>query len=717
MAQCRQKAILLRPFLIKSYWSVIGIASNTSLKSVFHRYYASSNKVDEDGLLNACDNLTKSLAFKDSSTCIKPAKLGWEGSSHAILLEKLENVLKDHQVDEAWETYKDFKRLYGFPEDSIMRQLITEFSYSLDSTWLCRAFDIVLSMSKEKSALPRLDVLTKLCLSLARAQMPSPTSVILRLMLQKNCFPPLDILGSVFLHMVKTEMGAILAANILTEICDLYEQLNESKSNFAKMIKPDTMLFNLILDACIRYQSSLKGQQIIELMAEVGVVADAHTIVIIAQIYEMNCMRDELKKYKRHIDVVSASLVSHYRQFYDSMLSLHFIFNDIDAASALIKDMYQHGESNPAREARKESCTIPIGSPNLKMGLKLHILPELLQKDTVIKVEGKPKLVLSKNGKLVLSSNAVTKLMREYKRCERINELSTLLNYIQSKLGSSDSHNLCHDVIDACIHLGWLQTAHDILDDLESEGSSLGQGSYVSLLTAYYNRKMFEEGDALVKQIRKAGMLTNLYNEMAIPRHGLEWEDESTLNFEKVRVAGKSDLVEAIIHDIKKEAKSIPPSTVIHELNSSIYFFMKAKMIGDAMKTYRRMQEMKIQPTVLTFAYLIGGYSSLGMYREITILWGDIKRNLEKSNSMVHRDLYESLLLNFIRGGYFERVLEVIAFMTQNRMYLDKWVCKCEFLKFHKDLYRSLKASNARNEVQMKRLEHVRAFRNWIRIN
>lgn len=451
-------------------------------------------------------------------------------------------------------------------------------------------------------------------------------------------------------------------------------------------------------------------------MAEVGVVADAHTIVIIAQLYEMNCMRDELKRYKRYIDVVSAPLASHYRQFYDSLLSLHFIFNDIDAASALIKDMYQYGDSNPVQEARKESCTVPIGSPNLKMGLKLHILPELLQKDTVIKVEGKPKFVLTKNGKLVLSSNAMAKLMWEYKRCGRINELSTLLNHIQSKLDSSDSHNLCRHVTDACIHLGWLQTAHDILDDLELEGNSLGQGSYVSLLTAYYSRKMFKEGDALLEQIRKSGMLTKLSDEMAIPRHGLELENESTLNFEKVIVVEKSDLVEAIIQNIKEEAKSIPASTVIHELNSSIYFFMKAKMIGDAVKTYRRMQEMKIQPSVFTFAYLICGYSSLGMYREITILWGNIKRNLEKGNSMVHRDLYESLLLNFIRGGYFERVLEVIAFMTQNRMYLDKWICKREFLKFHKDLYRSLKASNARNEVQMKRLEHVRAFRNWIRI-
>lgn len=713
MAQCHEAAILLCPFLIKSYRSIVGVVSGSGLNYVCRRYRASSSTVEKGGMLGSSDNLSKNSAFKQSSTCIEPEKLGWEVSSHTALMGKLQTALKEHELNEAWETYKDFKRLYGFPEDSLMRQLITEFSYSLDSKGLRRAFDLVLSMPKEKSALLKLDLLTKLCLSLARAEMPLPASVVLRLMLGKKSLPQVDILGLVFLHLVKTETGAVLASNVLTEICDLYQQLIASKSNCAKMIKPDTMLFNLVLDGCVRFGSSLKGQQIIELMAQVGVVADAHSIVIIAQIYEMNCMRDDLKRFKRHIDMVSASLVCHYRQFYDSLLSLHFIFNDIDAASALILDICGYGDPNCFQERRKEPCAVPIGSPNLRMGLKLHIQPEPLLKDTIIKVERKPKFVMTKNGKLVLSSYSVAKLMREYKRCGRINEFSVLLNRIESKSGSSGSNSLSRGVIDTCIHLGWLEIAHDILDDLESEGNHLSAGSYLSLLTAYYNRKMFREGDALLKQIGKAGVLVDLPDKMVISKHS--FEGKSTLNFDKANLIGKSDFVESIIQDIKQEAESIPASEMIHELNSSIYFFMKAKMIGDAMKTYFRMQGMKIQPTVLTFAHLIHGYSSLGMYREITVLWGDMKRNLEKSNTMVHRDLYESLLLNFIRGGYFERVMEVIAFMTESRMFVDKCLCKTEFLKFHKDLYRSLKASNTRNEVQMKRLEQVQAFRNWFK--
>lgn len=53
------------------------------------------------------------------------------------------------------------------------------------------------------------------------------------------------------------------------------------------------------------------------------------------------------------------------------------------------------------------------------------------------------------------------------------------------------------------------------------------------------------------------------------------------------------------------------------------------------------------------------------MYREIIILWGDIKRYVNDGCLFVNRDLYEILIMNFFRGGYFERVMEVINFMKE----------------------------------------------------
>lgn len=697
-------------FWLKSYCSASRMTAESTLKSIFQRSYASELTVRKTGTSEISNHLYKFPPSKHFSIYRTPPKLCWEGSSRSILLAKLETCLIDHQVDEAWETFKDLKRLYGFPEYSLLNRLIMELLYSSDSKWVHKAYALALLMSKQKSVLLGVDLLTKLCLSLSRAEMPIQASCIVRMMLEKRSLPTMDILGSVVLHMVKTETGTILASNILIEICDCFQQLNANKSNYPKLIKPDTMIFNLILEACVRFGLSLKGLQIIEVMAQLGVVSDAHTINIISLIHEKNYMRDELKKFKEHIDLVSAPLVCHYRQFYDSLLSLHFIFNDIDAGSALIVDMYRSSKTNLVQEGKN---AVSIGSSHLRMGLKLHILPGLLQKDSILRVEENQNLVMNKNGKLVLSKKALSKLIILYRRQGRINELSMLLSRIRSMSGSSESDNLCADVVGACIHLGWLETAHDILDDLGSEGNPDYKELYMSLMTAYYQKHMFKEGEALFKQLRKAGLLTDLSNRKLMPVHGLDLNDKSILDVEKPNSKVKSELVKYIIQDMDEEGGV---SSVINELNSSIYFFMKAKMVGDALKTYRRIQELKICPTLWTFANLVNGYSSLGLYREITILWGDIKRSMVHGKSMVHRDLYETVLLNFIRGGYFERAMEVIAFMMEKGFYLDKWIYKNEFLKFHKDLYRRLKASNARNEVQAQRLEHVHAFRKLVGI-
>lgn len=681
-----------------------------TLRTIYDRRFILSSHSRILRAPDGCHKQYQNFSFQRFSTSVQPEWLCQEGSSHAVLLRKLENSLKVHQVGEAWETFNDFKNLYGFPEKSLVSRLITELSYSSNSCWLKKACDLVFLIQKEKSSLLQPDILTKLSLSLARAQMPVPASSFLRLMLDKETLPPMNILLSVVLHMVKTEIGTHLASNFLVEICDRFQRLRTNKSNRLELIKPNTMMFNLVICACVRFGSSFKGQQLIEMMAQIGVTADAHSIVIISQIHEMNGQRDEIKKIKGHIDRISVPLIHHYRQFYECLLKLHFKFNDVDAASRLVLGMYKCRETLPIQKGRREiqkPCLVPIGSHNLREGLKIRIDPELLQKDSVLKLESKQELVMLKNGKLVLTNKALAKFISGYMSGRKISNLSNFLVTLQKELGSLKEASLCSDVIDACIHLGWLETAHDILDDLELAGVPMGLVTYMSLLTAYCEGKMFKESKALLKQMRKAGLVTGTSDEIVISKCLSEYTKTRTS-------IALSDLAECLVREMKEE-KVVPP--LVHELNSSIYFFCKAKMIGDALKTYRRMQEVKILPTVQTFANLLHGYSSLEMYRDITILWGDIKRNIVSGNLVVSRDLFEFLLLNFLRGGYFERVMEVIDYMKERNMYTDKWMYRSEFLKFHKDLYRNLKASKTKTEAQSKRLEFVKAFRKWVGID
>ncbi|RXH86118.1 hypothetical protein DVH24_017171 [Malus domestica] len=44
-------------------------------------------------------------------------------------------------------------------------------------------------------------------------------------------------------------------------------------------------------------------------------------------------------------------------------------------------------------------------------------------------------------------------------------------------------------------------------------------------------------------------------------------------------------------------------------------------------------------------------------------------------------------------------------------MYTDKWLYRSEFVKLRKNLYRNLKASEAKTEAQRNRLKYVKAFK------
>lgn len=703
--------------LAKRYSSLVRMAStmkNFVLDPIFGKQMIYSDHIRMLQVLGVNHGQCLCCHYMCTSTTSK--KIWFEESSRSRLLEKLETSLKDHEVNEAWGAYRDFKNLYGFPDQPLMSKLITELSYSSDPNCLRRAFNLAILILKEKPGLIRPDLLTNLSLSLARAQMPVAAATVLRLMLEKESLPSVSTLGAIILHMVSTEVGMCLASNILVEICEFCQLFGAKKSTYTKQIKPDTMIFNLVLDACVRFRSSFKGHQIVELMARVAVVADAHTITTIAQIHEMNLQRDDLKKFKDHIEKVLVPSVRYYRQFYESMLSLHFQFSDIDAASELVMDMFKYQEfitNHKDRKALQNPCVVPIGSQYLRTGIKLQILPQLLPTDPVLKVEGKQELIMYKNGKLVLSNRALAKIIMGYKRSGRISELSKLLSNIQNHVTSLQEEFLCSGVFDACIQVGWVETAHDILEDLESVGTPLGPNSYSSLFKAYLERKMSREAEALLKQIRKAGVFRNISDEMVVST--ILSENGMSYSSAAIGSCAKSELAESLVREMREEEKEV--HVVVNELNSSIYFFMKANMIDDAVKTYRRMQDMKVHPTSSTFFTMVCGYSSLQMYREITHLWGDIKRNIENQSLAVNRDLYELLLFNFLRGGYFERVMEVIGHMKEHGMYADKGMYKKEFLKYHKDLYRNLKAENAKNEVQSNRIEYVQAFRKWVGIH
>lgn len=646
--------------------------------------------------------ISRILCNRIVCTSVQPTRLSWEVSSQAILKKKLETALKNHQVDDAWDVFKDFKRLYGFPDNVIMNRFVTVLSYSSDSSWLYKASDLTRLALKQNPGMLSGDVLTKLSLSLARAQMVESACSILRIMLERGYVLTLDVLRLVVMHMVKTEVGTCLASNYLVEVCDRFVELTVLKrsSGSRNAVKPDTVLFNLVLGSCVRFGLSLKGQELIEVMAKVDVVADAYSIVIMSFIYEMNGMRDELKKFKECIGQIPPQLLCHYQHFFDNLLRLEFKFDDIGSAGRLVLDMCKSKDLVSVQNLGFDSekpLVLPVGSHHIRSGLKIQISPKFLQKDSSLGVDIETTFVNYANSKLGITNKTLAKLVYGYKSHGNLPELSKLLFL----LGGS---RLCADVIDACVGIGWLEAAHDILDDMDSAGHPMELATYRNVLYGYHKSKMLRNAEVLLRQMTKAGLVTDPSNEiMVLP----ETEEEDSKN---------TELRDLLVQEINAGEQQRKVPSMLYELNSSLYYFCKAKMQGDALITYRKIPKMKISPTRQIFWILIDMYSSLRMYREITVVWGDIKRNMASRNLEVTQDLLEKLVVNFLRGGYFERVMEVISYMKENDMYNDLTMYKNEYLKLHKNLYRTLKASDAVTEAQAQRLEHVKAFRKLVGI-
>ena len=95
------------------------------------------------------------------------------------------------------------------------------------------------------------------------------------------------------------------------------------------------------------------------------------------------------------------------------------------------------------------------------------------------------------------------------------------------------------------------------------------------------------------------------------------------------------------------------------------------------------------------------------------MLWQEIKHILEYEELDMDRDLLDCLILDFLKGGYFSRVMEVIGYMSNHNIYCDKWKYRHVFLKLHRNLYRNLNSLHNKTEAQNKRIEDVRAFRSW----
>ncbi|CAM0951705.1 unnamed protein product [Alopecurus aequalis] len=720
------------------------------------------------GLLNQKPHIGSFGAFFSTTT---ETVLVQARDSSQLALE-IENAVDQQRFDDAWRAYEKHVHMDGLPRKSVLSKLITGFATTCDALKLNQSYNVVDHAFREKYELLEKEPLIYLSLILARCALPNLAVNVARKLVKMEAYPPIAAWSTIVAHMCQTATGSFLAADMVMEIGYLFQNNRvdpRKKSNHLLLsMKPNSFTFNIVLTASLLFGTTKKAEQLLELMPRIGVKPEASLLIVMARIYEKNGHKDEIQKLKRHVDEACGLSESEFRQFYDCLLSCHLKFGDLDSAVDMVLDMLKKG-NNAKRsvEAAKavleavenskiylpygKSSSENSGSPTKyvstdskmlnyvsffkdKSFARLESEARELHKLLSDKLQEQVELVKSEHGFLHPTETMYAKLVKAFLEADKISALASFL----VKASKEDSHvsvesSFVVQVISACISVGLLEQAHDLLDEMRFSGIRVGSSIYSSLLKAYCKEGHHEDDiTALLRDAQQAGIqldpscyehliqsrahhnntagALHLFKEMknsSIQKSGHREFEMLVQRCDNSEAALTTKLVEEV-----RSGQTV--NHAIHDWNNVIHFFCKKRLMHDAHKALSKMRVLGHTPNAQTFHSLVTAYAAVGgKYVEVTDLWGEIKV-LANSNSMkFDQELLDSLLYCFVRGGFFLRAMEVIELMEKCKVFIDKYKYKSLWLKYHRTLYKG-KAPKVQTEAQLIRREAALHFKRWI---
>jgi len=699
---------------------------------------------------------------------------------------EIQNAINSNQLDYSWKLLEQHMHMEGFPRKSVISKLVTSYVDSLDAKLLEKAYELVeRAIEKGKQDLLEKNVLIYLSFGLAKARLPVPASTILRKMIDMEHFPPATAWSAVLAHMSQTAEGSYLAAELILEIGYLFQnnRVDPRKKSNAPLVamKPNSAAFSIALAGCLLFESSRKAEQLLDMMPRIGIKADAHLLIIMARVYERNGRREELKKLQRHIEEAPNLTDLQFRHFYNCLLTCHLKFGDLDSASNMVLEMLRKAKEArnslaAAKFVRNADGIDPNRSPGLASVGSLNNSKDLdsLQNNRSItsavlsyeefskdrnfsKLEAESKAILgsllaklqmrvdlitTKHGILQPTETIYVKLVEAMLEAGKTKDLAVFLLKAERDDSpfSNDNSALVH-VINACISLGWLDQAHDLLDEMRLAGVRTGSSVYSSLLKAYCRANRVADVTSLLRDARIAGIqLDSSSYEAMIQSRVLQQDKQGALQLFKERKEARiprvtqqnsgimakdgeeimakdgeeteeAGLMTKLLQEIK-EGQGVDCG--VHDWNNVIHFFCNKKMMQDAEKALKKMRSLGHLPNAQTFHSMVTGYAAAGgKYQEVTELWGEMKALASSISMMFDQELLDSVLYTFVRGGFFVRANEVVTMMEKGNMFVDKYKYRMLFLKYHKSLYKG-KAPKFQTESQLSKREATLAFKRWI---
>ncbi|CAF1923562.1 hypothetical protein HID58_063884 [Brassica napus] len=690
----------------------------------------------------------------------------------AKLNEEIQIAVDQRRCDEAWRLFEQHMQMEGFPRKSVVNNVLVCFAESLDSNWLQKAYTLVEQAFEEsKQNLLEKEPLVYLSLALAKSGMPVPASTILRKLVETEEYPHVSAWSSVLAHMSLTGSGSYLSAELVLEIGYLFQnnRVDPRKKSNALLLamKPNTQALNIALAGCLLFGTTRKAEELLDMIPKIGVKADANLLVIMAHIYERNGRREELRKLQRHIDEACNLNDSQFWQFYNCLLMCHLKFGDLEAASKMVLEMLRRGKV--ARNSLG-AAILGLDTAELKLRkvsgeglevkehdsqvLSIHTMipyEEFLRDRKFLNLEAEAKdvlgallaklhvqveLITSERGVLQPTEEIYVKLAKAFLESGKMKELAEFMLKAEHEDSPVSSDNsMLVNVTNACISLGMLDQAHDLLDEMRMAGVRTGSSVYSSLLKAYCKTNRTREVTALLRDAQKAGIqfdsscyealiqsqviqndthgALSVFKEMKeakIPRGGNQQFEKLLKGCEGNAEAG---LMSKLLREIREGQSNLDAG--VHDWNNVIHFFSKKGLMHDAEKALKRMRSLGHSPNAQTFHSMVTGYAAIGSkYTEVTELWGEMKSIAAATSSMrFDQELLDAVLYTFVRGGFFSRANEAVEMMEKEKMFVDKYKYRMLFLKYHKTAYKG-KAPKVQSESQLRKRESGLAFKKWL---
>ncbi|CAM6013903.1 unnamed protein product [Sphagnum balticum] len=659
-------------------------------------------------------------------------------------------ALKERRTDDAWMQLQTLKGEGIEPSRECLSRLVAQLSHHGTPSSLSKAQRILSDLRKQdKIRQLDSDSLGLLAMASARAGAARYALRIVRLMLELDLYPPVKIWSAIVSRLGRQPDDGLLALELFDDIC-LYFRAPDAVELSMNTMRPDTGAFNAVLNACATLGLMDRANTILGLMPRFGVVADTLTFNVLIKLYART---EQMELLKGVFGRMEEAGVEPDQSTLNSLVAAYVGLGDLEAAESLVERFWKMPQENvQAHHEKCESSSSHSQTENSVVEYRgISLKSERHRKLKFWSPERQEERARSEDAGSVASERrwgdrlrpdvrTYTTLMKGYVQEGQVGDAMDFLLAMEQKFDPNVSPNevTYTTAIAACVRLNLMDEAHSILREMRLRKVPANIVTYNILLSGYCRSRNMEKAYSLVADMKLAGISLDVVSYNTLINGCIKSGDNvaALAHFQQMREGGiapsevsyttlmkafgqngQPRLVHQVFEEMQADPRMRPDSVAWNVLIDSI---CQSDRMADAKSAFKRMKEARLHPTVVTYTMLVKGFARAGMWGEALVLWNEIKERTEaKIGSGLEplqpdEVLLDCLVDTCVRAGYFQRALEIVACMEDNRILADKTKYKRMFIELYSDLYTSQHTSQRRRDKSEEKRDAVEAFKFWV---